>query len=1552
MDMTVYLQNIVRNFSRYNKYGIGKKVEARHMRKILLLTILFSMMNMTAVMADFRDNGDGTVSDTATGLMWQKATHGRVNWEAAITYCETLTHASYDDWRLPNRNELQSLVDYSRYPGPVIDISFPPGTVGSVYWSSTTYAYSSENAWYVEFSSGAPSIQIKSYTYYVRAVRAGQCVGLDHLYIYKPAQGATWAVGTVQPITWDTKRIQGNVKISLSREGGKPDTFETLAEATPNDGAFQWNVFGPASANCMLRIDPLLAGYTDKGATQGLFSIEINTYSQQDTSLFGTVLDKTTSGKIGNATVQIQSVTSATDANGYFSFSELTAGTHTLTVNKTGYFTASKTVTISDASTASMNILLIPETTNNKPVITDVQGDYFKPEKDTQYFLDGIDLYETLTVKVNWRGQPPGTVHWITPSNTFVDTASGSEVSRSFNMGTDFGEGGTLKVKAVSNSGTEESVEFPVNFAVIPQPPFASLLPEVYYVPVPKNKGFEYKFMGIDSFSLDLATWAPSNIDTSFPIFGGAEMKIGLDLGSIGDDSLTLSGLIDSNGKASLFTYGIDGKTKKTIRKGVLCRKGIKLPFIEAKPNATIDFQQNWSDDLERWTPGGELGVGCDFTFASPSVSVASAFGIPIYLRSELDLDLLLTLGIDGWTHAGPEYTGQFEFEPLVKGILGAGLAKKLCVEGYAGGGFHSGIEFLPQTEWIDPYAVLVGGAQVIAGPFRQGIDLEFKWPEQAATSLSLNSMIRSDNYSLIPRDYLIRTMPASVSTSTPLITTAAITEENIIASNIFPYSVPDTAQINDAALAVWVADNTSRNLINRTEVRYTTYESGTWSSSLPIADDGTADMNPRAISIPGGNAACIWQDADMALPDSDDFDTFNSHIEISASSFDAASGTWSAPSRLTDNATLDHSPNLSAAGSDDMMAVWVNNEFNDYFGSVSMPNTLMWSHYNGTTWSAAASIASGVGTILGTAMEYDGSNATFVYCVDMDDNLDTSTDTELWRVTYSGGVWGTPQRLTNDAIADANPRLAYDGNGILRLAWLKGNDIRFATGTDVAGSVVVATPGESLNSKDFNLVMGDSGNIALVWNDVSETYSDIWMACYDGAMSVWSRPRQLTHDADSERFISGVLNPDGNLLCVFDKNHTIFEDQQETVNGRTVLVQGVPKAGQSDLSYLIYTMDTDLSVTVEDVNITPLKALPGIAATITAKIKNLGEAPASDIDVAFYQCDPEGVCTAINSIQTITEPLAGGAETEVSVPWTVPALENVSMIRVDVDPNLNQDDRDRTNNRVEIPATKPDFVVQDISVQSVGSCRFINIRVGNEGSVTGSNVTVSIHRGSANGELLNMVSVPEIQPGAYKEISYIWDNPSLPGESRIEIFGVVDETGAIDEFDEGNNIGSAYAAVAGPPELENISVSKSCISELGSSAIHAIATDPAMGALSYTWEPLDGGEITGEGVDVVFDPPDSGPHACPYRVKVTVTSSVSGLSAEETVEISVKLAGDVNGDGIVNIIDKVMVRDAFGQSGEPGSIAADVNLDGVVNIIDKVIVRNQFGQSGCACPR
>jgi hypothetical protein len=122
----------------------------------------------------FIDNGNGTVTDTGTGLMWQQGISGVYIWQEALSYCENLSLAGYDDWRLPNIHELQSLVDYNSY-NPAINTLYFPIASSSFYLSSTTLTNYS-TPWVAYFLNGwVCGDYSQVYGRGVRAVRGGQC---------------------------------------------------------------------------------------------------------------------------------------------------------------------------------------------------------------------------------------------------------------------------------------------------------------------------------------------------------------------------------------------------------------------------------------------------------------------------------------------------------------------------------------------------------------------------------------------------------------------------------------------------------------------------------------------------------------------------------------------------------------------------------------------------------------------------------------------------------------------------------------------------------------------------------------------------------------------------------------------------------------------------------------------------------------------------------------------------------------------------------------------------------------------------------------------------------------------------------------------------------------------------------------------------------------------------------------------------------------------------------------------------------------------------------
>ena len=125
------------------------------------------------------NNGDGTITDTATGLMWLQNDSGTaMTWQQALAYAEASTVDGYSDWRLPNAKELQSIVDYTRSPDTTgtaaIDPLFQTTNIGSTsapeygfYWTGTSHVEggTGDYAVYVAFGRALGWMQQKDGSY-------------------------------------------------------------------------------------------------------------------------------------------------------------------------------------------------------------------------------------------------------------------------------------------------------------------------------------------------------------------------------------------------------------------------------------------------------------------------------------------------------------------------------------------------------------------------------------------------------------------------------------------------------------------------------------------------------------------------------------------------------------------------------------------------------------------------------------------------------------------------------------------------------------------------------------------------------------------------------------------------------------------------------------------------------------------------------------------------------------------------------------------------------------------------------------------------------------------------------------------------------------------------------------------------------------------------------------------------------------------------------------------------------------------------------------------
>ncbi|MBF0608747.1 MAG: DUF1566 domain-containing protein [Candidatus Magnetobacterium sp. LHC-1] len=191
----------------------------------------------------FTDNGNQTVTDNLTGLIWatdaatptvNNCTGGGLQWQAALDYVACINAANYlgyNNWRLPNRKELLSLIDRERH-NPPLQTGHPFANVQSYeYWSSTSHAYKESHAWAASMDGGYIYAFGKSYGYHVWPVRSGQTGESGTLVISISGTGGGTVTASTGTITWSgktgTATYAPNTTVTLTAQ---PDMTSILGE--------------------------------------------------------------------------------------------------------------------------------------------------------------------------------------------------------------------------------------------------------------------------------------------------------------------------------------------------------------------------------------------------------------------------------------------------------------------------------------------------------------------------------------------------------------------------------------------------------------------------------------------------------------------------------------------------------------------------------------------------------------------------------------------------------------------------------------------------------------------------------------------------------------------------------------------------------------------------------------------------------------------------------------------------------------------------------------------------------------------------------------------------------------------------------------------------------------------------------------------------------------------------------------------------------------------------------------------------------------------------
>ncbi|MBI4324891.1 MAG: carboxypeptidase regulatory-like domain-containing protein [Chloroflexi bacterium] len=867
----------------------------------------------------------------------------------------------------------------------------------------------------------------------------------------------------------------------------------------------------------------------------------------------GTVFDVSAGAALAGATVQIGTASSQSGPAGQYVMPGLSAGEPLFSVSKAGYQSLSGTLAVPSGATLRRDFRLYPSASSGSaPRVVSLACKY--PGFLT--FLEGVSFLVTFTAQVDWAGHPPGKVQFLTPRGSFDVATSGSTASRQFNMGTDFGPGGRLRVVAVSGDGAR-SAETTADFVVAPPPVqgMSGLLGV-------SDRGDHFAYNTSAGLNIEFIKQGVEAgvIPEGLPLFGQAPFRldwfpeVDSEIGSDGRAQFFLKWKNLQAGKVKQLEAGRKQNLKKLIAllEGAAERGKVdqrRLPKVsvagaEIALYPILEGALKFNVASGRWD-WGDLGVGIaghvEASRSGPFIIFVGPVPVPVYAKASVEL----AADARGQAFAlDPVTLGlHVDIDPYVRGSLGAGIDEVLAVEGWIGGGAEMDVQW-PQTRTFDAKIYLNGGMTVYALLFHWENELlRWEWPKKSgagarmATSASFDanvertwpSALQPLAASALPqpvgRDYLHAANYGSFLGAARPALKASATDGGILKAlthalqtQIFPYSEAACASSGTNFMLVWLYDKPERTLNNRTMLVASKFDGEAWTEPVPVDDDGTADFHPQLLVFGDSSALAAWESEKTVLPDTATFDDMKANLEIKAAFFNPATPQWQPARQFTTNSFLDRSPKIAGTAKDNVLLVWAANPAKDTTGSATNANQLWFTRWNGSGWSAPQTFATVADPLLKYDLAYDGTNAHLVMSLDSDGDLQTIGDHELFQLAYLNQSWGALERLTTDAVADDNPQLAVDPGGRFVLVWLRRNEISSVVDFVFAEREIVRQePEYSSNLADFTLGGAADGRLALVWTEPSQYSSDLRIMSYDPVFRLWGQPKQLTFDTETE---------------------------------------------------------------------------------------------------------------------------------------------------------------------------------------------------------------------------------------------------------------------------------------------------------------------------------------------------------------------------------------------------------------------------------------------------
>ncbi|MCL2164697.1 MAG: chitobiase/beta-hexosaminidase C-terminal domain-containing protein [Oscillospiraceae bacterium] len=624
----------------------------------------------------------------------------------------------------------------------------------------------------------------------------------------------------------------------------------------------------------------------------------------------------------------------------------------------------------------------------------------------------------------------------------------------------------------------------------------------------------------------------------------------------------------------------------------------------------------------------------------------------------------------------------------------------------------------------------------------------EYRWdngwwrPLPQAFSL-ISALSDTDNYALAARNYL-GAQSEWMGIQTPR--TRSLDSIKVLQESIYNQTAPIIAEANGKRVMVFLADDGSRDDMNRTILMYSVNNVGTdtWSTPRAVFNDGTADFYP-SIASDGESIWVSWHKSKTTFGYDASVHDVLSASEIAVARFDSTNNRFADVEVLTDDSFINTQPKIAVNG-ENVVVTWVQNTrlgaftLEDFLGTNGHNNRIMSRMFSNGVWDPEAELASGLGAVIDKDVGILNNDFYVAYITDNDNSMETIHDRNLLIRSLADT---STRSLTNDSLVSM-PRFTII-NGVDAISWYEEGNLFYMTSE---GQINAMLSEPDMPTDSFRIINNNSGESAIIYSTFEDGVGYINARLYQSGS--WGNAFRLEETGNFASYFDGVWESNGEFMIVFNSSNIVI-------------------VGEDSMAELVESNDLCMMKAALSANIRLIKVLyidddviRGQSLPVVLEVENTGGFPIYSVDISVNG-------ELVDTIQ-LPNGLKTGETASVEFMLDIPAsIFEPTTFSISVNPNGFATTGASENSR-DITLGYSNLMLWVDKIDNVDNTVIVIANIENTSNFD-ANAMLFVRRGSLEGDIIDFVDLRNLSGGETILYEFNYDpNTLVPDGEEYEV--------------------------------------------------------------------------------------------------------------------------------------------------------------------------------------